>query len=84
MFKLLDNKWRNLIIEELQEHIGKYSTNPEVSFKNLKKGTEVEFSWLDDEVVIITGVVQEIDDDIIIVDSYEKIYCLNLISNNDY
>jgi hypothetical protein len=78
MFKLLDNKWRNLIIEELQEHIGKYSTNPEVSFKNLKKGTEVEFSWLDDEVVIITGVVQEIDDDIIIVDSYEKIYCLEL------
>lgn len=79
MFKLLDNKWRNLIIEELQEHIGKYSTNPEVSFKNLKKGTEVEFSWLDDEtLMIITGVVQEIDDDIIIVDSYEKIYYLEL------
>ena len=79
MFKLLDNKWRNIIIEELQEHIGNYSTNPEVSVKNLKKGTEVEFSWLDDEtLMIITGVVQEIDDDIIIVDSYEKIYYLEL------
>jgi hypothetical protein len=81
MFKLLDNKWRNLIIEELQEHIGKYSTNPEVSFRNINNGTEVEFSWFDNELnqnIIITGVVIEIDDDLIIVDSYEKIYNLQL------
>jgi hypothetical protein len=81
MFKLLDNKWRNLIIEELQEHIGRYNTNPEVAFRNINLGTEVEFSWLDSDLnqnMIITGVVQEIDEDIIIVDSYEKIYYLEL------
>ena len=40
-----------------------------------------EFSWFDNEVnqnIIITGVVIEIDDDLIIVDSYEKIYNLEL------
>ena len=81
MFKLLDNKWRNLIIEELQEHIGKYSTNPEVALRNINNRTEVEFNWFDNEVnqnIIITGVVIEIDDDLIIVDSYEKIYNLEL------
>lgn len=81
MFKLLDNKWRNLIIEELQEHIGKYNTNPEVSYKNITIGTEVEFSWIEDSTtqsMIITGVVQEIDEDIFIIDSFEKIYYLEL------
>jgi hypothetical protein len=80
MFKLLDNKWRNLIIVELQEHIGKYNTNPEVSYKNINIGTEIEFNWLDEnsQIMIITGVVQEIDEDIFIIDSYEKIYYLEL------
>jgi len=81
IFKLLDNKWRKLIIDELQEHIGKYQTNPEVSYKNISIGTEVEFEWFDDaikETQIITGVVNEIDDTIFIVDSYEKIYYLEL------
>ena len=81
MFKLLDNKWRNLIVDELQEHIGKYSSNPEVSLRNISIGTEVEFYWIDDitnQNLIITGVVQEIDLDIIIVDSYEKIYNLDI------
>jgi hypothetical protein len=81
MFKLLDNKWRNLIISELQEHIGKYKSNPEVSYRNIAIGTEVEFEWFDDsirELQIITGVVEEVDEDIFIVDSYEKIYHLEL------
>lgn len=83
MFKLLDNKWRNLIISELQEHIGKYRSNPEVSYKNIYIGTEIEFKWIDDStglLQIITGVVLEInkDDDELTIDSYEKIYNLNL------
>jgi len=81
MFKLLDNKWRNLIINELQEHIGKYKSNPEVSYKNIYIGTEIEFNWVDNvtnNLQIITGVVEEIDEEIFIVDSYEKIYHLQL------
>ena len=65
MFKLLDNKWRNLIINELQEHIGKYKSNPEVLYRNIYIGTEIEFNWIDDitkELQIITGVVEEIDE----------------------
>ena len=82
MFKLLDNKWRNLIIQELEEHIGKYNTNPEVLVKNIHLGTEIQFNWVDDyspdEVKIITGVVSEIDENIFIIDSMEKIYHLEL------
>lgn len=81
MFKLLDNKWREDIINELREHIGKHNLQPEVNMKNLTVGTEVEFEWNDvvsTEIQIITGVVQDKDDNIIIVDSYEKIYYLEL------
>lgn len=81
MFKLLDNKWRNLIISELQEHIGKYKNNPEVSYRNISEGTEIEFEWLDEitnQLQIINGVVNEIDETIFIVDSYEKLYYLEL------
>ena len=80
MLKLLDNKWRNLIFEELSEHVGKTQINPEVSYKNVSIGTEVEFMWVDDlsDKKVITGVVKEIDDNIFIVDSYEKLYYLEL------
>lgn len=80
MFKLLDNKWRNLIISELQEHIGKYNTSPEVTVKNLTIGSEIEFIWKDitDEMQIITGVIIDIDEDIYIVDSMENIYNLDI------
>jgi len=81
MFKLLDNKWRNLIITELEEHIGRYNTSPEVSSKNITIGTEIEFLWNDivsSELQVITGVVIEVDEDIFIIDSYEKIYHLEL------
>lgn len=77
MFKLLNNKWRNMIIFELQIHIGKQTYSKELSIKNLHIGTEVEFSWDDNiEVKLITGIITEIIDDIIIVDSFEKIYNL--------
>jgi hypothetical protein len=81
MFKLLDNKWRNLIIIELEDHIGKYNTNPEVTVKNLTVGTEVEFLWKDiitDEMQIITGIIVDIEDNLFIVDSMENIYNLEL------
>jgi hypothetical protein len=81
MFKLLDDKWRKLIIDELRDHVGRYNTNPEVTVKNINIGTEVEFSWDDiilEEKLIITGVVIEVDDSLFIVDSYEKIYHLEL------
>ena len=81
MFKLLDNKWRNLIISELQEHIGKQNYSHEVMNRNIYIGTEVEFlsedpSQITDDFVHITGVVVEADYDtsIYMINSYEKIY----------
>ena len=43
MFKLLDNKWRNVIIAELQVHIGKQEISKDVEHKNISLGTELEF-----------------------------------------
>jgi hypothetical protein len=83
MFKLLDNKWRNLIISELQEHIGKQPYSKEVMNRNIHLGTEIEFTAYDvsiSEHIHITGVVIETDYDesIYKVDSYEKIYEVEL------
>lgn len=78
MFKLLDNKWRNLIISELQDHIGKNSNSKEITNRNIYIGTEIEFEWIDefDEEKLITGVVMETDyeSSIFRVDSYENFY----------
>ena len=78
MFKLLDNKWRNQIINELQEHIGKTSNSKEVQNRNIYEGTEIEFEWEDEfgEPMIITGVVMETDypNSTFNVDSYENLY----------
>ena len=84
MFKLLDNKWRNLIISELQEHIGKQHYSNDVMNRNIHMGTEIEFKAYDNgikEIIHITGVVIEADYDYSIykVDSYEKIYEVELI-----
>ena len=77
MFKLLNNKWRNIIISELQIHIGKQTYSKELSIKNLHIGTEVEFIWDDNiEIKLITGIVINITDNIIMIDSFEKIYNL--------
>lgn len=83
MFKLLDNKWRNMIITELQEHIGKQSYSKDVMNRNIHLGTEIEFKIFDtilQEFIHITGVVIETDyeESIYKVDSYEKIYDIEL------
>ena len=64
MFKLLDNKWRNIIIIELQDHIGKNNNSKDITNRNIYEGTELEFFWIDnitEEEKIITGVVIETD-----------------------
>lgn len=83
MFKLLDNKWRNLIITELQDHIGKNSNSKDITNRNIYTETELEFIIEDaitEEERLITGVVIETDYDnsIFKVDSYENIYIVHL------
>jgi len=84
MFKLLDNKWRNDIIQELQEHIGKNSNSKEITNRNIYEGTEIEFLWFDEfdkKEKLITGVVLETDypNSTYKVDSYENIYQVDLL-----
>ena len=81
MFKLLDNKWRNLIISELQDHIGKQTSSKEVTNRNIYDGTEIEFlgedpSGFSIDPIRITGVVVEVNYEFSMfkVNSYEKIY----------
>lgn len=83
MFKLLDNKWRNLIITELQDHIGRNSNSKEVTNRNIYIDTELEFIIIDtitEEEKMITGVVIETDYDnnLFKIDSYENIYMIHL------
>lgn len=82
MFKLLDNKWRNLIINELQEHIGKRNYSKEVEYKNIFIGTEIEFAWIDEignEIKITGAVVEKVEsEDYLKVDSYERFYEMKL------
>lgn len=77
MFKLLDNKWRNIIIKELQDHIGKTEGTKEIKNRNIYIGTELEFI-ADDK--LITGVVVNCDYDNseFKIDSYENIYDIEL------
>ena len=82
MFKLLDNKWRNLIINELQDHIGKNLESKQIMNRNIYEGTEIEFIWEDEfgDDKIITGVVMitDYDTSIFKVDSYENIYDIHI------
>lgn len=82
MFKLLDNKWRNLIIQELQDHIGRKQNSTELLARNIHKDTEIEFEWLtqDGYIKLITGVVIECDYETreYTVDSYESIYTVKM------
>jgi len=82
MFKLLDNKWRNLIINELQDHIGKNSNSKDITNRNIYIGTELEFAHMDSlgDEKIFTGVVIETDYDqsLFKIDSYEKIYDVHI------
>lgn len=78
MFKLLDTKWRNLIINELQDHIGKSENSKDIKNRNIFVGTELEFIGTDDKIV--TGVVVECDypNSLFKIDSYENIYEVSL------
>jgi hypothetical protein len=82
MFKLLDNKWRNLIILELQDHIGRNTNSKEVTNRNIYLGTELEFHHQDilGDYKLFTGVVVEADYDnsIFKIDSYENIYDVHI------
>jgi len=83
MFKLLDKKWRNLIILELQDHIGKNNNSKEITNRNIYEGTEIEFQWLDEftnHMITITGDVVEVDyeNSKFKVNSYERIYEVKL------
>jgi hypothetical protein len=85
MFKLLDKKWRNILISELQNHIGKIDTskNKDVIAKNINLGAEIEFQYIDEysnEMKTITGVVEELDYDLdeYQVNSYEAIYIIGI------
>lgn len=83
MFKLLDKKWRNLIIFELQDHIGKNTNSKEITNRNIYEGTEIEFQWVDEfteHAITITGDVVEVDyeNSKFKVNSYERIYDVNL------
>ena len=82
MFKLLDNKWRNVIIAELQVHIGKQEISKDVEHKNISLGTELEFLGIDENYndKLITGIVIEIDKDehTYLVDSFERKYTITI------
>lgn len=82
MFKLLDNKWKNLIIDELQRHIGKTTPSKDITNRNIYIGTEIEFVHIDifNEEKIITGVVINADYDksVFEVDSFEQYYTVNI------
>jgi hypothetical protein len=84
IFKLLDNQWRNLIINELQKHIGKVpEETKEITIKNLKPKSEVEFKYydeLEDINKLITGVIISYDesDKLFKIDSFEKIYLVKI------
>lgn len=82
MFKLLDNKWRNMIIAELQEHIGRTSNSKEITNRNIYEGTELEFMHEDEwgSSALITGVVMETfyETSEFKIDSYENIYIVHI------
>jgi hypothetical protein len=82
MFKLLDNRWRNVIIEELHEHIGKNTQSKDIMNRNIYEGTEVEFKHIDilDEIKYFTGVVIEVDynNSMFKIDSFENVYNISI------
>lgn len=96
MFKLLDNKYRDSVIGELQQHIGKTPDNSkDVTPKNLIMGAEVEFYTNDDigdNEIIVTGVIKGLNQDkhTYIIDSYESIHevviddIIKILNNNKF
>lgn len=83
MFKLLENKWRNLVLAELREHIGKTTTSKEITNRNIYLGTEVEFLHTDPitgDDKHYTGVIVETDyeESVFKIDSYENVYDIHI------
>jgi len=82
MFKLLDNKWRNLVLFELRDHIGKKVNSMEITNRNIYVGTELEFAHIDSlgEDKIYTGSVTDTDyeESLFKIDSYENIYTVHI------
>lgn len=86
MFRLLNNEYRCLILDELQDHIGKTrSNNLVVNHRNLILNAEVEFKHFDpisEQEKLITGIIIDIiqteskDSDTrkYKIDSFESIY----------
>jgi hypothetical protein len=76
-------KWRNIIICELRNHIGKNNNSKEITNRNIYEGTEVEFKWYDEytgETTLITGDVIEADypNSMFKINSYERIYDVHI------
>jgi len=83
MFKLLENKWRTYIIDELQDHIGKNDNKKQINKRNLQVGTEIEFGYIDmlgDEKVYTGIIIGDDTEDVYRVNSYENIYDVGLTS----
>lgn len=83
MFKILDTKWRNIIIDELRDHIGKSPESKEIMNRNIYEGTELEFRWVDEftnKTILVSGDVIEVDypNSTYIVNSYEHEYIVTL------
>ena len=81
MFKLLSNRWKSLIIGELQNHIGEHKTE-EIMNRNISYGTEIEFNYVDENDCkkLITGVVTKCyyEKSEFMVDSFENIYTVKI------
>ena len=82
MFKLLDDRWRNAMIIELKEHIGRQNYSKEILNRNIYVDTEIEFIILssDNTPRYITGVVTETHyaESSFTVDSYENMYQVDI------
>ena len=82
MFKLLDNKWRTYVINELQDHVGKNDNSKQINKRNLQVGTEIEFTYIDilDEEKMYTGIIISESDNVYRVNSYENIYDVDILN----
>ena len=82
MFKLLDSYWKQEIIKELQDHVGKNDKSKEVKNRNIYESTEIEFEHIDinGDKKLIQGIVKETnyEESVFKVDSYENIYNVKL------
>lgn len=94
MFKLLDNRYRLIIFDELQRHVGKQSPNAKlIKPRNIHVSTELEFRYvINGDEKLITGIVTEVDhhNNYYKVNSFENFYDIEIeditkiINNNRF